>query len=149
MRLPRRVPWASLSEIEQVCSWIYSDETDINAISQAVGRVRFLIEDTCDSWFLRSPVSRLEGRYFPSSCTRVHLVPVDGRIARPFTARFNVAVSFSQTRLCNRYYTACQWSRRSSAARGVCTVNREHRRAVGLASMVSRAETCRNARGPA
>ncbi|KAI0932663.1 hypothetical protein AcV5_004181 [Taiwanofungus camphoratus] len=39
MRLPRRVPWASLSEIEQVCSWIYSDETDINAISQAVGRL--------------------------------------------------------------------------------------------------------------
>ncbi|KAI0080065.1 Las1-domain-containing protein [Panus rudis PR-1116 ss-1] len=28
MRLPRRVPWSSIAELEQVCAWIYSDESD-------------------------------------------------------------------------------------------------------------------------
>ena len=39
MQLPKRVPWASLSELEELCSWIYSDETDINAKQLAVNKV--------------------------------------------------------------------------------------------------------------
>jgi hypothetical protein len=39
MQLPRRVPWASLSELEQVCSWIYSDETDLHSKQLAVNKV--------------------------------------------------------------------------------------------------------------
>ena len=39
MQLPRRVPWASLSELEQLCSWIYSDETDLHSKQLAVNKV--------------------------------------------------------------------------------------------------------------
>ncbi|KAH8086651.1 Las1-domain-containing protein [Cristinia sonorae] len=39
MRLPRRVPWASLSELDEVCSWIYTDESDIDAKVLAVNRL--------------------------------------------------------------------------------------------------------------
>lgn len=39
MQLPRRVPWESLAELEQVCSWIYTDENDLEAKQHAVNRV--------------------------------------------------------------------------------------------------------------
>ncbi|KZT06264.1 Las1-domain-containing protein [Laetiporus sulphureus 93-53] len=39
MRLPRRVPWASIGELEQVCAWIYTDESDTNAQLRAVHRL--------------------------------------------------------------------------------------------------------------
>jgi len=39
MQLPRRVPWASLSELEQLCSWIYSDETDLRSKQMAANKV--------------------------------------------------------------------------------------------------------------
>ena len=40
MRLPRRVPWASLSELDQVCAWIYADEHDLHTKTLAINRVR-------------------------------------------------------------------------------------------------------------
>lgn len=49
MRLPRRVPWSSLAELDQVCSWIYTDEYDLDAKVLAVNRVRenlFKIQNT-------------------------------------------------------------------------------------------------------
>ncbi|KAG6837887.1 hypothetical protein H0H93_013040 [Arthromyces matolae] len=39
MRLPRRVPWASLAELEKVCSWIYTDDNDIDAKVLAINRL--------------------------------------------------------------------------------------------------------------
>lgn len=39
MRLPRRVPWASIGELEQVCNWIFTDETDLDAKALAINRV--------------------------------------------------------------------------------------------------------------
>lgn len=39
MRLPRRVPWSSLAELDQVCSWIYTDENDLDAKILAVQRL--------------------------------------------------------------------------------------------------------------
>ncbi|KAI0344109.1 Las1-domain-containing protein [Trametopsis cervina] len=39
MRLPRRVPWASLAELDQVYSWIYADENDLDAKVLAVNRL--------------------------------------------------------------------------------------------------------------
>ncbi|KAI0651506.1 Las1-domain-containing protein [Trametes meyenii] len=39
MRLPRRVPWQDLSELEQVCGWIYADENDLDAKRLAVNRL--------------------------------------------------------------------------------------------------------------
>lgn len=40
MRLPRRVPWASLSELELLCSWIYAEEGDPDSRLRAIHRVR-------------------------------------------------------------------------------------------------------------
>ncbi|KIP08546.1 hypothetical protein PHLGIDRAFT_69150 [Phlebiopsis gigantea 11061_1 CR5-6] len=39
MRLPRRVPWSSITELDQVCSWIYSDGNDTEAKVQAIQRL--------------------------------------------------------------------------------------------------------------
>ncbi|EJD04249.1 Las1-like protein [Fomitiporia mediterranea MF3/22] len=39
MRLPRRVPWISLAELDQVCNWIYTDETDLDAKAKAINRL--------------------------------------------------------------------------------------------------------------
>ncbi|KAL5534518.1 hypothetical protein ACEPAG_981 [Sanghuangporus baumii] len=39
MKLPRRVPWVSLSELDQICSWIYADETDSDAKLKAIHRL--------------------------------------------------------------------------------------------------------------
>lgn len=39
MRLPRRVPWANIGELEQLCSWIYTDEADLEAKTLAINRV--------------------------------------------------------------------------------------------------------------
>lgn len=43
MRLPRRVPWAAITELEQVCSSIYADENDIDAKIFAINRVSPLL----------------------------------------------------------------------------------------------------------
>lgn len=39
MRLPRRLPWSSLTELEQVCSWIYADENDWDSNVLAINRL--------------------------------------------------------------------------------------------------------------
>ncbi|RPD81634.1 Las1-domain-containing protein [Lentinus tigrinus ALCF2SS1-7] len=39
MQLPRRVPWENLTELEQVCAWIYTDENDLDAKQRAVDRL--------------------------------------------------------------------------------------------------------------
>lgn len=39
MRLPRRVPWSSLAELDEVCAWIYTDENDLDSKILAVNRV--------------------------------------------------------------------------------------------------------------
>ena len=49
MRLPRRIPWASPIELDQLCTWIYADETDIDAKILALHRVRIM-------WLLYSMV---------------------------------------------------------------------------------------------
>lgn len=39
MRLPRRVPWSSTAELEALCSWIYTDENDLESKFLAINRV--------------------------------------------------------------------------------------------------------------
>ncbi|KAF8634422.1 hypothetical protein AX15_000873 [Amanita polypyramis BW_CC] len=39
MRLPRRVPWASLAELEQLCSWIYAEDADHDSRQRAIHRL--------------------------------------------------------------------------------------------------------------
>ncbi|KAG5339894.1 Protein LAS1 [Termitomyces sp. T112] len=59
MRLPRRVPWASLSELEQICAWIYSDENDIDAKILAINRLSAWKATTCLPHALESALSIL------------------------------------------------------------------------------------------
>lgn len=40
MRLPRRVPWRSLQELDEVCSWIYSESATHETKLRAINRVR-------------------------------------------------------------------------------------------------------------
>ncbi|KAF9015458.1 Las1-like-domain-containing protein [Cyathus striatus] len=39
MRLPRRVPWASTAELDQLCSWIFADDADFNSRQLAIHRL--------------------------------------------------------------------------------------------------------------
>ncbi|KAJ7275427.1 Las1-like-domain-containing protein [Mycena haematopus] len=39
MRLPRRVPWTSTAELEQLCSWIFTDESDLESKIKAINRL--------------------------------------------------------------------------------------------------------------
>ncbi|KAH7929344.1 Las1-domain-containing protein [Leucogyrophana mollusca] len=39
MRLPRRIPWSHIGELDQLCSWIFADEHDIEAKELAVSRL--------------------------------------------------------------------------------------------------------------
>ncbi|KAK0208420.1 Las1-like-domain-containing protein [Desarmillaria ectypa] len=39
MQLPRRVPWTSIAELDQVCAWIYEDENDLNSKILAVNKL--------------------------------------------------------------------------------------------------------------
>ncbi|KAG6885721.1 hypothetical protein C0993_010894, partial [Termitomyces sp. T159_Od127] len=59
MRLPRRVPWASLSELEQICAWIYTDENDIDAKILAINRLSAWKAITCLPHALESTLSLL------------------------------------------------------------------------------------------
>ncbi|KAG6891085.1 hypothetical protein C0995_014175 [Termitomyces sp. Mi166 len=59
MRLPRRVPWASVSELEQICTWIYTDENDIGAKIFAVNRLSAWKAITCLPHALESALSIL------------------------------------------------------------------------------------------
>ncbi|KAK0456394.1 Las1-like-domain-containing protein [Armillaria borealis] len=39
MQLPRRVPWTSIAELDQVCAWIYEDENDLDSKILAVNKL--------------------------------------------------------------------------------------------------------------
>ncbi|CUA72480.1 Pre-rRNA-processing protein las1 [Schizosaccharomyces pombe 972h-] [Rhizoctonia solani] len=39
MALPKRVPWANLAELDELCNWVYSDQTDIASKQLAKNRL--------------------------------------------------------------------------------------------------------------
>ncbi|KAI0271574.1 Las1-like-domain-containing protein [Gloeopeniophorella convolvens] len=39
MQLPRRVPWATLAELDQLCSWVYSEDANDRTKSLAIDRL--------------------------------------------------------------------------------------------------------------
>ncbi|KAK0465236.1 Las1-like-domain-containing protein [Desarmillaria tabescens] len=39
MQLPRRVPWTSIAELDQVCAWIYEDENDLDSKILALNKL--------------------------------------------------------------------------------------------------------------
>ena len=40
MRLPRRVPWATVTELDQLCSWVYATDAHDSSRNLAIERVR-------------------------------------------------------------------------------------------------------------
>ncbi|KAG8220139.1 Las1-like-domain-containing protein [Butyriboletus roseoflavus] len=68
MRLPRRVPWAYVDELEQVCSWIYADEEDLEAKTLAIDRLSAWKAVTPLPHALESALAILAARMLDASC---------------------------------------------------------------------------------
>ncbi|KAF8139882.1 Las1-like-domain-containing protein [Boletus edulis] len=68
MRLPRRVPWAYIGELEQVCSWIYADEEDLGAKTLAIDRLSAWKAVTPLPHALESTLAILAARMLDASC---------------------------------------------------------------------------------
>ncbi|KAF8557355.1 Las1-domain-containing protein [Imleria badia] len=68
MRLPRRVPWAYVGELEQVCSWIYADEEDLGAKIPAINRLSAWKAMTPLPHALDSALAILAARVLDASC---------------------------------------------------------------------------------
>jgi len=43
MQLPRRVPWATVAELDQLCSWVYAGDAHDSSRSLAIERVRITL----------------------------------------------------------------------------------------------------------
>ncbi|KAH7104697.1 Las1-domain-containing protein [Auriculariales sp. MPI-PUGE-AT-0066] len=56
MRLPRRVPWAALSELEQVCTWIFSDESAHDSRAKAAGKALTPHATQLAAWRVAAPL---------------------------------------------------------------------------------------------
>ena len=147
MRLPRRVPWESLSELEQVCSWIYTDENDLDAKQRAVNRVSFLGPSSRNLRLVPScAVGSVEGGCPSSSCTRVYTCHTIC-----YSARWNhgnilvLPVSTNELRL--RSHSPCQWLSGPTTARRLCPVHSQHCTATRSSCVVRRAPPCCDARG--
>ncbi|KAG1757964.1 Las1-like-domain-containing protein [Suillus lakei] len=62
MRLPRRVPWANISELDQLCSWVFMDESDLEAKQFAINRLSAWRAVTALPHALESTLSILTAR---------------------------------------------------------------------------------------
>ncbi|KAG0699715.1 Las1-like-domain-containing protein [Suillus ampliporus] len=69
MRLPRRVPWANISELDQLCSWIFMDEGDLEAKQFAINRLSAWRAVTALPHALESALSILTARLIDTSET--------------------------------------------------------------------------------
>jgi hypothetical protein len=81
MQLPRRVPWASITELDEVCAWIYTDESDHLTKGLAVQRVR-----GCSAVLFRSTqeiqVIGVESHHAVTACFRIYPWVFDRELAR-------------------------------------------------------------------
>ncbi|OAX43619.1 Las1-domain-containing protein [Rhizopogon vinicolor AM-OR11-026] len=69
MRLPRRVPWANIGELDQLCSWIFADEGDLEAKQFALSRLSAWRAITALPHALESTLSILTARLLDTSET--------------------------------------------------------------------------------
>lgn len=42
MQLPRRVPWATVAELDQLCLWVYAEDARDSSRILAIERVRIV-----------------------------------------------------------------------------------------------------------
>ncbi|KAH8120502.1 Las1-domain-containing protein [Phellopilus nigrolimitatus] len=94
MRLPRRVPWVSLVELDQVCSWIYTDENDVDATILAINRLSAWRAITPLPHALEATLSLLSSVLLDQQCTAVHL---HWRTSDAPTSKNTIALNVRQT----------------------------------------------------
>ncbi|KAG2370240.1 Las1-like-domain-containing protein [Suillus spraguei] len=70
MRLPRRVPWANINELDQLCSWVFMDEGDLEAKRFAINRLSAWRAVTPLPHALESTLSILTARLIDTSETQ-------------------------------------------------------------------------------
>ncbi|EJD55257.1 Las1-domain-containing protein [Auricularia subglabra TFB-10046 SS5] len=56
MKLPRRVPWSSKAEVEQLCSWIYSEDAGTDGRRRAMARARPSRLLPLSAWHVATPL---------------------------------------------------------------------------------------------
>ncbi|KAG1777385.1 Las1-like-domain-containing protein [Suillus placidus] len=70
MRLPRRVPWVNINELDQLCSWVFMDEGDLEAKRFAINRLSAWRAVTALPHALESTLSILTARLIDTSETQ-------------------------------------------------------------------------------
>ncbi|KAG2160136.1 Las1-like-domain-containing protein [Suillus bovinus] len=70
MKLPRRVPWANINELDQLCSWVFMDEGDLEAKQFAINRLSAWRAVTALPHALESTLSILAARLIDTSETQ-------------------------------------------------------------------------------
>lgn len=144
MRLPRRVPWSSLTELDQVCSWIYTDESDLEAKLLAVQRVS-VCNFICMKILIQDLVVCVESNHHPATRSRIYALTAYSDCARFVTCRFLI-IPVDEAGICCRTHQTCKWPGRSAAAWSVCSPHRKHRRPARSSPLVGRVATCGYAR---
>jgi hypothetical protein len=148
MRLPRRVPWASTTELSQLCSWIFADESDHAAKSLAVDRVspnQPCSNTVCSPSFL---VISLACHHSPPTRSGIDPRPPHDNIARrPAAAALYVLVFTPTTQLCCMHHSSRQRSRRPFAIGSLCPLDRIHSCTIGTPGMAGGTTTRCHARG--
>jgi hypothetical protein len=74
MKLPRRVPWTSISELDQVCSWIFADDSDSVSKTLAINRVSS-VHSYHPIELDHSTAISMESHYRPSTRAGVNISP--------------------------------------------------------------------------
>ena len=108
MRIPRRVPWASASELEQVCSWIFADENDLDSHVLALSRVCRL-SPCLFTPFSHFSVVSLESDNLSASCPRIHSKFIGHHIARQDNPK-SILFPVIEAELRRRHYPSGQWT---------------------------------------
>lgn len=149
MRLPRRVPWQDLGELEQICGWIYADESDFDAKQRAVNRVR-RARRSWKAFPLTALVSGMESGRTPPTCPGIctcDFVYHHTRwIERERTLLVFVPVPAHE--LCRVDHPARERTCRPPPTRRVRSLDCQHRTTTRVTRVACRAPARRDARRP-
>ena len=154
MRTPRRVPWSSLSELEQVCNWIYNDDHDLEAKLSAVNRVSFIhsLLRKLPSHLSHSVDICLACHHSVTACIGIYTQFAYCEYRRPEEVAKQYGVfehTQSSSELCNGNSPTGQWSRRPTSTGSVCTLDFLDCFEDRSSAVVGRVAACCDARGVA
>jgi hypothetical protein len=149
MQLPRRVPWASLAELDQLCSYIYA--RDVHDSSRDLAIERVCIPPMCKIVVCltrKKKALRVEIHDAFATRTRISSFYLGRRPTRQRLRCRLFFLSVSATELRHRAHPSRQRPRRSTPIGDVRAFHTLHRRSDRPPSLARRAAACRDARGP-